>query len=59
MDALGLGTWNVTLLWGKEPELVTEVERYQLKRYLVGLSSMHSLSSGTVLLDRGTELPRA
>ena len=41
-------------LWGKEPELVREVERYQLD--LVGLTSTHSLSSGTVLLDRGWTL---
>ncbi|XP_033991643.1 solute carrier family 22 member 7-like [Trematomus bernacchii] len=27
---LALGTWNVTSLGGKEPELVREVERYQL-----------------------------
>uniref|UniRef100_A0A8C5FFM2 Endonuclease/exonuclease/phosphatase domain-containing protein n=1 Tax=Gadus morhua TaxID=8049 RepID=A0A8C5FFM2_GADMO len=51
---LALGTWNVTSLRGKEPELVREVERYQLD--LVGLTSMHSLSSGTVLLDRGWTL---
>ena len=31
-----------------------EVERYQLD--LVGLTSMHSLGSGTVLLDRGWTL---
>lgn len=51
---LALGTWNVTSLWGKEPELVREVERYQLD--LVGLTSTHSLSSGTVLLDKGWTL---
>ena len=51
---LALGTWNITSLWGKEPELVREVARYQLD--LVGLTSMHSLSSGTVLLDRGWTL---
>uniref|UniRef100_A0A8P4KHH4 Reverse transcriptase domain-containing protein n=1 Tax=Dicentrarchus labrax TaxID=13489 RepID=A0A8P4KHH4_DICLA len=34
---LALGTWNVTLLGGKEPELVREVECYQLD--LVGLTS--------------------
>ncbi|KAJ8014446.1 hypothetical protein DPEC_G00040310 [Dallia pectoralis] len=48
---LALGTWNVTSLWGKEPELVCEVERYQLD--LVGLTSTHSLGFGTLLLDRG------
>ena len=31
-----------------------EVERYQLD--LVGLTPMHSLSSGTILLDRGWTL---
>ncbi|XP_045911628.1 uncharacterized protein LOC123974779 [Micropterus dolomieu] len=51
---LALGTWNVTSLWGKEPELVREMERYQLD--LMGLTSTHSLSSGTVLLDRGWTL---
>ena len=48
---LTLGTWNVTSLWGKEPEHVREVGRYQLD--LVRLTSMHSLCSGTVLLDGG------
>ena len=33
---LALGTWNVTLLTGKEPELVCEVEWYQLA--IVGLT---------------------
>ena len=28
---LAIGTWNVTFLMGKEPELVREVERYRLK----------------------------
>ncbi|XP_077956447.1 uncharacterized protein LOC120824534 [Gasterosteus aculeatus] len=51
---LALGTWNVTSLGGKEPELVREVERYQLD--LVGLTSTHSLGSGTTLLDRGWTL---
>uniref|UniRef100_A0A8C5CGF6 Reverse transcriptase domain-containing protein n=1 Tax=Gadus morhua TaxID=8049 RepID=A0A8C5CGF6_GADMO len=51
---LALGTWNVTSLWGKEPELVREVEHCQLD--LVGLKSTQSLSSGTVLLDRGWTL---
>ena len=35
MVTLAMGTWNVTLLRGKEPELVREVERYQLE--IVGL----------------------
>jgi len=51
---LVLGTWNVTSLAGKEPELVREVERYQLD--MVGLTSMHSTGSGTKLLERGWTL---
>ena len=51
---LALGTWNVTSLGGKEPELVREVERYQLD--LVGLTSTHSVGSGTKLLERGWTL---
>ncbi|KAK5858519.1 hypothetical protein PBY51_002652 [Eleginops maclovinus] len=51
---LALGTWNVTSLGGKEPELVREVERYQLD--LVGLTSTHSVGSGTLLLDKGWTL---
>jgi len=51
---LALGTWNVTSLAGKEPELVREVERYQLD--LVGLTSTHSTGSGTKLLERGWTL---
>ncbi|KAK3548413.1 hypothetical protein QTP70_012739 [Hemibagrus guttatus] len=48
---LAFGTWNVTSLGGKEPELVREVERYRLE--IVGLASTHSLGSGTQLLERG------
>ena len=51
---LSLGTWNVTSLAGKEPELVREAEQYQLD--LVGLASTHSVGSGTKLLDRGWAL---
>ncbi|KAK3512667.1 hypothetical protein QTP70_020882 [Hemibagrus guttatus] len=51
---LAFGTWNVTSLGGKEPELVREVERYQLE--IVGLASTHSLGSGTQLLERGWTL---
>ena len=51
---LAQGTWNVTSLCRKEPELVREVERYQLD--LVRLTSMQSLSSGTILLDMGWTL---
>ncbi|KAK3519758.1 hypothetical protein QTP70_003909 [Hemibagrus guttatus] len=39
---------------GEEPELVREVERYQLK--IVGLASTYSLGSGTQLLERGWTL---
>ncbi|KAI3353340.1 hypothetical protein L3Q82_019871, partial [Scortum barcoo] len=49
-----IGTWNVTSLGGKEPELVREVERYRLE--IVGLASTHSLGSGTQLLERGWTL---
>ncbi|KAK3561363.1 hypothetical protein QTP86_030661, partial [Hemibagrus guttatus] len=48
---LAFGTWNVTSLGGKEPELVREVERYRLE--IVGLASTHSLGSGAQLLERG------
>ena len=51
---LALGKWNVTSLWGKELELVQEVERYRLD--LVGLTSTHSVGSGTMLLDWGWTL---
>ncbi|KAI3359103.1 hypothetical protein L3Q82_002639 [Scortum barcoo] len=47
---LAIGTWNVTSLGGKEPELVQEVERYRLE--IVGLTSTHSLGSG-IQLERG------
>ncbi|KAM8884759.1 uncharacterized protein ACB058_000780 [Synchiropus picturatus] len=52
--SLALGTWNVTSLEGKEPELVQEAERYRLD--IVGLSSTHSLGSGTQLLEKGWTL---
>ena len=42
---LAMGTWNVTSLEGKEPELVQEVERYRLE--IVGLTSTYNLGSGT------------
>ncbi|KAK3532138.1 hypothetical protein QTP86_008588 [Hemibagrus guttatus] len=51
---LAFGTWNVTSLGGKEPELVREVERYQLE--IVRLASTHSLGSGTQHLERGWTL---
>lgn len=42
------------LAGGKEPEIVRELERYQLD--MVGLNSMHSPGSGTKLLQRGWTL---
>ena len=48
---LAMGTWNVTSLGTKEPELVWEVMRYWLE--IVGLISTHSLGSRTKLLERG------
>ena len=49
-----MGTWNVTSLRRKEPELVREIERCRLE--IVGLTSTHSLGSGTQLLQRGWTL---
>ncbi|TWW62683.1 hypothetical protein D4764_04G0013300 [Takifugu flavidus] len=49
-----IGTWNVTSLVGKEPELVHGVEKFRLN--IVGLASMHSKGSGTSLLERGWTL---
>ena len=49
-----MGTWNVTLLGGIEPELVREVERYRL--VIVWLPSTHSLGTETQLLERGWTL---
>ncbi|TWW74429.1 hypothetical protein D4764_14G0004320 [Takifugu flavidus] len=51
---LALGTWNVTSLVGKEPELVREVEKFRLD--IVGLTSTHGKGSGTSLLKRGWTL---
>ncbi|KAK0136103.1 Craniofacial development protein 2 [Merluccius polli] len=51
---LALGTWNVTSLVGKEPELVREVEKFRLD--IVGLTSTHSKGSGTSLLKKGWTL---
>ena len=51
---LALGTWNVTSLVGKEPELVREVEKFWLD--IVSLTSTHSKGSGTSLLERGWTL---
>lgn len=41
---LALGTWNGTSLLGKEPELMLEVEKYELG--VVALTSTHSFCSG-------------
>ena len=54
LQKLALGTWNVTSLVGKEPELVREVEKFRLD--IVGLTSTHSVGSGTSLLERGWTL---
>ncbi len=43
------------LTGGKEPELVREVERYHT-RDSPGLTSTHSLGSGTQLLEKGWTL---
>ncbi|XDV39761.1 hypothetical protein PO909_008951 [Leuciscus waleckii] len=51
---LALGTWNVTYLAGKEPEIVREVQRFRLE--IVGITSTHGLGSGTTLLERGWTL---
>ncbi|XP_016518994.1 translation initiation factor IF-2-like [Poecilia formosa] len=51
LQKLAFGTWNVTSLVGKEPELVCEAERFRLK--IVGLTSTHGSGSGTSLLERG------
>ena len=51
LQKLALGTWNVTSLVGKEPELVCEAERFRLE--IVGLTSTHGSGSGTSLLERG------
>ncbi|TWW66922.1 hypothetical protein D4764_20G0009540 [Takifugu flavidus] len=49
-----IGIWNVISLVGKEPELVHEVEKFQLD--IVGLTSTHSKGSGTSLLEKGWTL---
>ncbi|KAI3377202.1 hypothetical protein L3Q82_009118 [Scortum barcoo] len=52
---LAIGTWNVTSLGGRSLSFqVREVERYRLE--IVGLTSTHSLGSGTQLLERGWTL---
>ncbi|KAK0155246.1 Craniofacial development protein 2 [Merluccius polli] len=54
LQKLALGTWNVTSLVGKKPELVRKVEKFRLD--IVGLTSTHSKGSGTSLLERGWTL---
>ena len=51
---MAIGTWNVTSLMGKEPEIVREVERFLLDK--VDITSTHSSGSGTSLLERGWTL---
>ncbi|KAI3358504.1 hypothetical protein L3Q82_014924 [Scortum barcoo] len=51
---LAIGTWNVTSLGGRSLSSCREVERYRLE--IVGLTSTHSLGSGTQLLERGWTL---
>ncbi|KAI3351281.1 hypothetical protein L3Q82_005616 [Scortum barcoo] len=51
---LGNRDMECHLAGGKEPELVREVERYRLE--MSGLTSTHSLGSGTQLLERGWTL---
>ncbi len=51
---LALGTWNITSLAGKEPEIVREVESFRLE--IVGITSTHGWGSGTTLLERGWTL---
>ncbi len=51
---LVLGMWNITSLAGKEPELVQEVEQYQLD--IVSLTSTHSTGSEIKPLERGWTL---
>ena len=51
---LALGTWNVTSMLGKEPELVCEAERFRLD--IVGLTLTHGLGSGTSPLLKGVGL---
>ncbi|KAI3366530.1 hypothetical protein L3Q82_000661 [Scortum barcoo] len=52
---LAIGTWIVTSLGGKEPELVQGRLR-GTGLEIVGLTSTHSLGSGTQLLERGWTL---
>ena len=56
LQKLALGTWNITSLVGKEPELVREVEKFRLD--IVGLTLTHSkVFSRGVGLSSTLELP--
>ncbi|XP_054456755.1 sodium- and chloride-dependent betaine transporter-like [Anoplopoma fimbria] len=48
---LALGTWNVTSLWGKEPELVREVERYHSSEYSAFLETLNGVLYGAPVGD--------
>lgn len=52
---LAIGTWNITSLGEKEPELVRGDERYWLE--IVRLTTTHSMGSGTQLLERALRYP--
>uniref|UniRef100_A0A3B3QCK7 Endonuclease/exonuclease/phosphatase domain-containing protein n=1 Tax=Paramormyrops kingsleyae TaxID=1676925 RepID=A0A3B3QCK7_9TELE len=54
LQKLALGTWNVTSLMGKEPELVCEFVKFRLD--IVGLTSTHGLGFGTSFLKGGWTL---
>lgn len=49
-----MGTWSVNSLTRKEPDLVRDIHYYRLD--MVGLTSTHSVSTGTKPLDRGRTL---
>ena len=51
---LHIGTWNVTSLTGKEPELVNEAIRYRLD--IVGVSSTKRQGNGTLALNKRRQL---
>ena len=51
---LYMGNWNVTLLNGKEQELVWEAEQYHLD--IAGVSSIKCCGSDTVELNEGWKL---
>ena len=51
---LHIGTWNVTSLTGKEPELVDEAIRYRLD--IVGVSSTKRKCNRTLILNKRWQL---